>query len=718
MRRRPFITQRRKLSARGTFDITRVLAAVIAGGALLQPAAAFEGVTDTTSAVNSLFGLRASAPFVLTSPPSTTATSSAYRFQVPIAGGLKTIELIPHSVRAPGFTVEVQRADGSYETIDPGPPSTLRGIVVGQPGSVVAGTVTAEGLRAMILLADHTKLWVEPIPARAASGTNDHIVFRHEDMNPTAAACTLARPVDTPTPLDNANTAFGVNTQLVSDGVTAGITMAIAELAADADFEYFANFGDATLVTNDIENIVNLTDIQYERDVHIRHVLTRVIVRTAEPNVYSRVCAGGSANSRPCHTNGDCPGGVCPAEVDPDSLLNTLMNHWNTTQSHVARDVTQLFTGKDMIGSVIGVAWRGTSATPTICGTQTTRNHGYSVVETNCAGCNLTARRTDLTAHELGHNWSADHCACPGWTMNPAITNANRFHETFSIPEITAFRDTLTCLDATNELIRLFLTTDKSAIGEAETLQLTAEADFVSGPNQDVTTNAIWAIEPPTAGSIDAAGVFTPTNVNGSLCVTVTGTYSSGGIVKSSQVSFTLYDDQQPLMIVSADPPLAAIDARQPTDPNGTNPAGWDALTITLNGAICLPSIFDFDVTATGGSQVVPQVLSIDQLDPTTYTLHLEYAIEPGTWTNVVHFDTGVTTRFGYLPGDVNGDGTAGPADILALIDSLNGVGPPRPIWSLDIDRSGVTGAPDILAVIDLLNGAGGFDPWNGVSLP
>lgn len=701
-------------------EITRVLVAVIACGILLSPATAFDGVTDTTSAVNSLFGLRASAPFVLTSAPATTAAANTYRFQVPIAGELQTIELMPHSVRAPGFSVEVQLADGSYEIIDPGPPTTLRGVVVGQPGSIVGGTVTAEGLRAMILLADHTKLWVEPIPANVASGANDHIVFRQEDANSTGETCTLARPVDTPTltPLDNTKTASEMNLNHGSGDVAGTGAMAVAELAADADFEYYNNFGDATLVTNDIENIVNLSNIQYERDVHIRHMLTRVIVRTAEPNVYSRVCAGGSANGNPCHTNNDCPGGVCPAEVDPDSLLNTLMNHWNTTQSHIPRDVTQLFTGKDMMGSVIGVAWRGTSATPTICGTQTTRNHGYSVVETNCAGCNLTARRTDLTAHELGHNWSADHCGCAGWTMNPGITNANRFHPSFSIPEITAFRDTLTCLDATNELIRLFVTTDKSAIGEAETLQLTAEADFVNGPNQDVTANATWAIAPPSAGTIDAASVFTPANVTGSLCVTVTGTYSSGGIIKSSQASFTLYDDQQPLMIVSADPPFAAIDARQPADPNGTNPTGWDAVSITLNGAICLPSIFDFDVTATAGSQVVPQVLSIDQLAPTTYTLHLEYAIEPGTWTDVVHFDTGVTTRLGYLPGDVNGDGTASPADILSLIDSLNDAGPPRQIWSLDIDRSGVVGAPDILAVIDLLNGAGGFAQWNGVSLP
>ena len=132
----------------------------------------------------------------------------------------------------------------------------------------------------------------------------------------------------------------------------------------------------------------------------------------------------------------------------------------------------------------------------------------------------------------------------------------------------------------------------------------------------------------------------------------------------------------------------------------------------------CLPSVFDFDVTSTGKIQPPPQVLTITQLDASTFELTLTGHIEPSAWTDVTHIDTGATTRLGYLPADVNGDRIAGAVDILELIDALNKVGPERQIWSLDVDRSGVAGAADILAVIDLLNGAGGFDPWNNVTLP
>jgi hypothetical protein len=66
--------------------------------------------------------------------------------------------------------------------------------------------------------------------------------------------------------------------------------------------------------------------------------------------------------------------------------------------------------------------------------------------------------------------------------------------------------------------------------------------------------------------------------------------------------------------------------------------------------------------------------------------------------------------RIGFLPGDVNADLVAGPLDILALIDHLNGL-KNLPVWSTDIDRSGQTNPQDILREVDVLNGAGAFEP-------
>lgn len=53
------------------------------------------------------------------------------------------------------------------------------------------------------------------------------------------------------------------------------------------------------------------------------------------------------------------------------------------------------------------------------------------------------------------------------------------------------------------------------------------------------------------------------------------------------------------------------------------------------------------------------------------------------------------------------------------MIDILNAV--EQPVWgdlSMDIDQSGVFGAADVLRVIDLLNGAIPYAVWNGVEAP
>ena len=64
------------------------------------------------------------------------------------------------------------------------------------------------------------------------------------------------------------------------------------------------------------------------------------------------------------------------------------------------------------------------------------------------------------------------------------------------------------------------------------------------------------------------------------------------------------------------------------------------------------------------------------------------------------------------LPGDVNGSCASNPADVLTLIDFLNGIGALE-WYQCDVDDSGACTAADVLAVIDLLNGAAMFNSWN-----
>lgn len=172
------------------------------------------------------------------------------------------------------------------------------------------------------------------------------------------------------------------------------------------------------------------------------------------------------------------------------------------------------------------------------------------------------------------------------------------------------------------------------------------------------------------------------------------------------------------IAIVSSIPPHGAIDARQPSNVDGTNPVGWDSIDLAFSGPVAGLTDGDFTIDQLGGILPPPGIASVSVLDPNTLRVTLTSRIEPGARTTVTHTASGTSVTLGSLPADVNSDGTSSPVDILALIDSLNGVGVPRPIWSTDINRSGLAEPSDILRVIDLLNGAGAFDVWNGVTLP
>jgi hypothetical protein len=322
---------------------------------------------------------------------------------VPIGEQLFTLDLAPHSVRSPDYRVMAQIDDGSYVEMPPQPVRTLRGTVVGFEGSIVAAALMEEGLYARIVFGEQDEYWVEPIGSRVAgAGPGDHVVYRGDDVIPNGGSCgadALVHP-----PVDDGG--IGLR-DACGDGV-----LCVAELACDADVQYFLSYGSVGAVENRINTVINAVNVQYERDVEITHVITAIIVRT-------------SSGANPYTTN------------DPSDLLSEFRNYWQSNHGDIQRDVAELFTGRNLSGSVIGIAWLNAVCT----------NLGYSVVQSDC--CGSFACATDLSAHEMGHNWGADHCSCPAYTMNPGLTCSNQFHPTSTIPEMVSFRNSRQfCLDA------------------------------------------------------------------------------------------------------------------------------------------------------------------------------------------------------------------------------------------------------------------------------
>lgn len=278
----------------------------------------------------------------------------------------RTLYLTPHSMRSADFEVLVHTAAG-FEPVDVTEPATYRGYILGISESRVAASLSPEGLHAMVDARDGG-LWVIQPALGVLDGVDrfDHVVYRAEDALPSDGVCGV---VDAPDmPLDP------------EDGVALGTGLRIVEIGVDADSQFLAANGNSvTNTVNDIENVMNSTEFVYERDVDVTFEITTIVIRTSGADPYT------GTNS--------------------SNLLGQFQTQWtsNSLVSGIRRDVGHYFTGRNLSGSVIGVAYLGT-----VCSTTS----GYSLVESKFSN-NLSAR-VALSAHELGHTFGAGHCDAQG----------------------------------------------------------------------------------------------------------------------------------------------------------------------------------------------------------------------------------------------------------------------------------------------------------------
>ena len=323
--------------------------------------------------------------------------------KIRIDGVNQSIVLTPHSIRTNDYRLIEDRGNGVLVDVEPGPINTYRGFVEGMDRSIVAASFMNEMLYLSVRFEDQSLWWAEPLADRIKGVEDDlYAVYPQEAVISPKGTCGTNEFEHGF--LDQ----WAVDTEPATQSSVRGESVCAAVLACDADYEYFQDYGSTSAVENRINSVINQINTQYESQVGLTHTVNTIIVRTNSSDPYS-----GSIDNR----------------------LEQVRSHWQSSQGGINRDVVQLFTGNGGGGGTIGIAWLGA-----VCS-----SYGYSVVESDC--CGAFACATDLSAHELGHNWGSQHCGCPGNTMNPSITCANDFAQS-SIDYITTFRDSITgCLD-------------------------------------------------------------------------------------------------------------------------------------------------------------------------------------------------------------------------------------------------------------------------------
>lgn len=357
---------------------------------------------------------------------------------IPLAEGDLKFDLEPHSIRAVDFTVWVE--DGFGLVPHPAPPvRTYRGNVEGFPDSFVWGAIVDGRFDGAYRLTDDSS-WVSVSPLNHSIPNADpkaHAVVASADIPDTGHICGAdhgAGPVGgAQWDWDNALTkaqarkpaapAIGFGTARIDSAEIAeangpeGGVIRVTDIAIDTDVEYVnLNGGNITATINDIENIMAGVTNVYERDVNITYEITGIIVRTG---------------SSPYTTN------------NAPLLLDQVFSTWNASPlTTVRRDVVHLFTGKNLQGGTIGIA-----RLAAVC--QTGIAYGLSQSRFS----NVGDLRVSLTAHELGHNWSSQHCSggncfimCPTVNACGGTTGGNLKFGPSASSQIISYRNSVGCL--------------------------------------------------------------------------------------------------------------------------------------------------------------------------------------------------------------------------------------------------------------------------------
>ncbi|HED64992.1 MAG TPA: hypothetical protein ENJ09_05490 [Planctomycetes bacterium] len=308
-------------------------------------------------------------------------------------GGIRRQLIVaPYDMRSADFKIVGLDDQGEHELLQVAP-TTYRGSVVGVPDSVVAVTLYQGQLSGIVLM--DNEIWaVQPATEGFAwLPRTAHVVYRQDQMKGLAERCGVA----------DAPLAGGAR-----EGGGFPDAPQNAEIALELEPRFVNKWGGLSNATNQVMSIMNGVDAIYQRDTNIAYTITRIVFRDA----------GYSSNST--------------------AVLNQMQNLWKAKALEVTRDMAQLFMGNSGSG-VLGVSYLGT-----VCNA----NNHYSVVwHTN----SLTARIA-VSAHELGHTWSAGHCdnISQCFIMCAFIGGCSGVITSFapvSINQISNFAATRTCLN-------------------------------------------------------------------------------------------------------------------------------------------------------------------------------------------------------------------------------------------------------------------------------
>lgn len=322
-----------------------------------------------------------------------------------LGGQVLTLDLRPHSNRAPEFRVTARDAGGRLVQLDPGPVRTLRGTLEEVPGSRVTAVLFDRVLEAMIQLPGRGTWWLSPASASPARADRERYLLYPCRLDSEGLPGCAGPGAEIDELWRRAAPALGLR-----GGSCASEGLCAADLICDTDSQLYAELGSDAAVQSHVEALVNWANSRFEPDFHITHQIQQVHFR---------------------RTEAEDPYLGADSDVD---LLNRIREEWS---SSTTQDLVHLFRSLGVSGAS-GAAWIGSACDLGFMGMW-----GFS------SGSDVTCRRAGLLLHELGHSWGADHhvTGIMVHATNPGNHCELPWNDAAS--EIEAYRDLISdgCLD-------------------------------------------------------------------------------------------------------------------------------------------------------------------------------------------------------------------------------------------------------------------------------
>jgi len=365
-----------------------------------------------------------------------------------------------------------------------------RGELAGRPGSW-ARIVVSNGMPSGLFW-DGDEMYAIEAPGDSIVQTNVSVIYRLADAQiaPGSMSCGSVSMATTGSAAMN-----GLLDELGDISQAPGAISEL-EMGAIGDFEFTNSKGSDAAAATAITTRLNNVDGIYSQQLGVQISVTTIETYSASNDPFTD-------------------------ERDPSMLLDELSEYRSTTPAQYSNGLTHLYTGRDLIGTTVGIAWGGTSGSAycsNYFGAGLSEGNGSSTFDSLVA------------AHEIGHNFGAPHdgesgSACESETgafiMAPQLNGSNQF-SSCSIAEMSDDIAGASCISALPSIDM------EVALGVSTTVLFGASAVI----NYDVTNN----------GTLDATNVaadFTlPANLTLDSVSASVGTCTSG----AGTVSCTLGD--------------------------------------------------------------------------------------------------------------------------------------------------------------------------------